>query len=196
MIELRDKLLHEFQDKEYRQAYVDDFLNASIATQIKVLREQRPWTQETLADKASMKQSRISLLENVNYSAWSLTTLKRLAEAFDVTLKVSFETYSARLVDIQRFGRESLERLSFDEDPVFQNDFEVMESDALKASLEQSTRPAQPDNLLDFAAYKRDRERIQGALKDWQKASTGPAPGSAISQATTQLPLIFQAVGQ
>ena len=195
MIELADKLRHEFQDKEYRQAYADEFLNASIATQIKVLRDQRPWTQGELAEKAGMKQSRISLLENVNYSAWSLTTLKRLAEAFDVTLKVSFESYSARLLDIQRFGRESLERLAFDEDPVFQNDLEVMESGVLKALSEQSTRPAQVDNMLDFTAYKMDRERIQGALKHWQeKASTVSAPASAISHGITQMPL-SQAVG-
>jgi len=195
MIELADKLRHEFQDKEYRQAYADEFLNASIATQIKVLREQHPWTQEELAEKAGMKQSRISILENVNYSAWSLTTLKRLAEAFDVTLKVSFESYSARLLDIQRFGRESLERFSFDEDPVFQNDLEPMKAGALKASLEQSTGPTQGDNVLDFTAYKRERERVQGALKHWQeKTSTVSAPASAISHGITQMPL-SQAVG-
>ncbi len=100
MTELIDRLREEFQDKEYRHAYADEFLNSWIATQVKVLREQRGWTQEELASEVGMKQSRISLLENVHYSAWSLNTLKRLAQAFDTILKVSFETFGTRLTDM------------------------------------------------------------------------------------------------
>lgn len=33
-------LKHEFADEEYRHSYAESFLNSSIATQIKVLREQ------------------------------------------------------------------------------------------------------------------------------------------------------------
>jgi len=51
-----EQLKKLFKDKEYRHGYVDDFLNTSIATQIKVLRERRDWSQEELADKAGMKQ--------------------------------------------------------------------------------------------------------------------------------------------
>lgn len=116
MSELEYKLKEEFKDKEYAHAYVNEFLNASIATQIKVLREQRGWTQKHLASLTGMKQSRISLLENVNYTRWSISTLKTLAEAFDVTLKVSFEGFSTRITDIENFNRKSLERLSRMED--------------------------------------------------------------------------------
>ncbi|KKN79647.1 hypothetical protein LCGC14_0338510 [marine sediment metagenome] len=70
---------------------MDEFFNSSIATQIKTLRKQRDWTQEDLAKKANMKQARISLLENASYSSWSMSTLRRLAEAFDLTLYVTFE---------------------------------------------------------------------------------------------------------
>ena len=41
MSELVEKLRDEFRDKEYRHAYADECLNTMIATQIKVLREQR-----------------------------------------------------------------------------------------------------------------------------------------------------------
>lgn len=119
MSELAENLRSEFCDKEYRHAYADEFLNSYIATQIKVLREQRGWSQERLAQEADMKQSRISLLENVGYSSWSISTLKRLAEAFDLTLRVSFESFGSRLTDVVRFSRESLERFSFDEDVAF-----------------------------------------------------------------------------
>ena len=46
-------LRQSFKDKEYQGAgYVDEFLNAYIATQIKVLREQRGWSQTELGEHA------------------------------------------------------------------------------------------------------------------------------------------------
>lgn len=121
---LHNRLKKEFKDKEYAHAYVDEFLNASIATQIKVLREQRKWDQKELATKSGMKQPRISLLENINYYRWSISTLKKLAEAFDVTLKVSFESFSTRINDIDNFNRESLEKLSRMDDLSFSEQVE------------------------------------------------------------------------
>ena len=119
MSKLTDKLRVYFQDKETRHIYVDEFLNEYIGTQIKVLREQRGWSQEKLAYETGMKQSRISVLEDVNYYSWSISTLKRLAKAFDVPLNVSFVTFGDRLRDIETFSRKSLERPAFDDDPVF-----------------------------------------------------------------------------
>jgi transcriptional regulator with XRE-family HTH domain len=122
MKDLRNNLINDFKDKEYRHGYVDEFLNASIATQIKVLREQRGWNQKELAKRTQMKQPRISVMENVNYASWNIKTLRRLAESFDLALRVSFEGFGDRLNDILRFGRDNLERDSFSEDPVFSTD--------------------------------------------------------------------------
>jgi len=119
MSDLANRLKQSFKDKDYRHGYVDEFLNSSIATQIKVLREKHEWSQKELAKHAHMKQPRISLMENVNYSSWSINVLRKLAEAFDLTLCVSFESFGKRLADIERFSREALERPSFKEDPVF-----------------------------------------------------------------------------
>jgi transcriptional regulator with XRE-family HTH domain len=116
------KLMKAFKDdKDYRHGYVDEFLNVSIATQIKVLREQRKWTQAELASRVNpaMKQTRISIMENVNYSSWSINTLRKLAEAFDLTLRVSFESFGNRVKEIEQIDRGTLERPSFDDDPVF-----------------------------------------------------------------------------
>ena len=109
----------EFKDKETREIYADDFLNTSIATQIKVLREQRELTQAQLAEKAEMAQERISVMEDVNYSSWTIKTLKRLAHAFDVRLVVKFESFGSLLSEFEAFNRENLERPSFDDDPAF-----------------------------------------------------------------------------
>jgi len=66
-----------------------------------------------------MKQSQISKLEDVNHSSWKISTLKKLARAFDLVLVVRFESFGKVLPDIDEFGRERLERPSFDEDPAF-----------------------------------------------------------------------------
>jgi transcriptional regulator with XRE-family HTH domain len=114
-----------FKDEDYRHGYVDEFLNASIATQIKVLREQRGWSQKELGEHAGdMMQPRISVMENVNYSSWSMKILRKLAEAFDLTLRVSFESFGTRVSDIEKFSRNNLEKRSFNEDLYFQEENE------------------------------------------------------------------------
>jgi transcriptional regulator with XRE-family HTH domain len=116
---LRQDFIDNKDDKSYRHAYADESLNITIATQIKVLREQHVLKQAELAKNANMKQSMISRYENVNYSSWSLTTLKRLAEAFDVILDVRFRSFKDLVVDTCNFSRESLQVPEFTEDPFF-----------------------------------------------------------------------------
>jgi transcriptional regulator with XRE-family HTH domain len=113
------RMWQAFRDKEYRDIYTEGFSNSKIATQIKVLREQRGWTQQQLAEAAGMKQSRIATLEDVNYSSWSIRTLRRLAETFDLWLDVEFKEFGAVWPQLQDFNRESLTRHSFADDPAF-----------------------------------------------------------------------------
>lgn len=119
MNELTEKLKQEFRDKETRQIYADDFLNTSIATQLKVLREQRGLTQTELAELAGMRQERISVLEDVNYSSWTINVLRRLADAFDLRLSVKFESFGSFLYEFETFDRQTLERPSFEDDIEF-----------------------------------------------------------------------------
>lgn len=128
MSDFKKTINNAFQDEDYRHGYADEFLNSYIATQIKVLREQRGWSQKELADRADMLQPRISALENVNYSSWSIKILRRLAEAFDLTLNVSFESFGERLEDFDNFSRENLERPSFPDDPYFKDPQESLAS--------------------------------------------------------------------
>lgn len=146
MSEIRSDALREFHDIEHRHAYCDEFLNVSIATQIKVLREQRTLTQKELAANTGMKQSRISALEDANYSSWSINTLRRLARAFDVTLTVTFETFGEKLSRIESFSRDSLEVSKFEDDPVFSVKPEkgYLVSDSLWAELLETPQQTTP----------------------------------------------------
>jgi len=137
---LAKELYNAFKNKDYRHAYADEFLNLSIATQIKVLREQRNWTQKELADRVIMEQPRISVMENVSYSSWSINTLRKLAKAFDLRLRVSFESFGSCVNDIEQFSRETLVRPSFENDPVFAEEEEETTVMALAEANRDLTR--------------------------------------------------------
>ncbi|MBI2815838.1 MAG: helix-turn-helix transcriptional regulator [Acidobacteria bacterium] len=125
MNEYRNNLKEEFQDEDYRYAYAEDFLNTSIATQIRVLREQRNnMTQQDLAEKIGTKQAGISRLENVNYSAWKTETLRKLARALGMRLRITFETFGTLLDEAEHFSRTSLQRPDFEHDPAFAQEAE------------------------------------------------------------------------
>ena len=109
--ESQDELRHDLlADEEFRCGYAESFLNTFVAAQIKAIREQRGLTQAQLAEKIGSKQAGISRLENVNYSAWKTETLRKLARALNVRLKITFETFGALLDEVEDFNRESLER--------------------------------------------------------------------------------------
>lgn len=80
--------------KPYRDAFIASHVSETVAAQIALLRSERGWTQKQLAEKTSMKQSRISALEDPNYENYEVGTLKRIASAFDVGLTVRFVPFS------------------------------------------------------------------------------------------------------
>ena len=114
-----EQLRHPFADEEYRNGYAESFLNSYVAAQIKVLREAYPLTQSELAEKVGTKQPGIARLENVNYSAWKVETLRKLARAFGVRLKITFEEWGTLPTEVESFSREHLMRAPFARDPVF-----------------------------------------------------------------------------
>jgi transcriptional regulator with XRE-family HTH domain len=119
MKESLEDLKEQLDDKEYRYGYVEAFMNSYIAAQIKILREQRDLTQTELAEMVGTKQGGISRLENVNYTAWKVETLTRLAKAFDLRLRISFEEFCTLPDEIGSFSRATLERNSYEDDAVF-----------------------------------------------------------------------------
>jgi transcriptional regulator with XRE-family HTH domain len=192
MSEYQNSLKSEFQDEDYRYAYAEDYLNTSIATQIKVLREQRRMTQQELATKIGTKQAGVSRLENVNYSAWKTQTLRKIGRALGVRLKITFETFGTLLDETAGFSREALQRPDFAEDPAFQP--------VVLGQVEALMRPQmqlqpQTPRVLDrlFEIYGRSEQVAPKLLEP-----PGQAPGNIVqmplSQASEELgPLTFVA---
>jgi transcriptional regulator with XRE-family HTH domain len=122
------------RNEQFRHAYADEHLNLSIATQIKAIREKQRLTQATLAERIGTKQTGISRIESANYSRWSIAVLRRLAEAFDLRLRVSFEEFGTLWREVDDFSRESLERREFKQDPEFEESADAAPPMAAAAS--------------------------------------------------------------
>jgi transcriptional regulator with XRE-family HTH domain len=88
------KIWKKMARKNYRDGYVSAHISNTVASQITKLRSENGWTQAELAERAGMKQSRISALEDPNWENVEVATLKRLASAYDVGLTVRFVPYS------------------------------------------------------------------------------------------------------
>ena len=141
-----NELRRDLRQPEFSEGYAESFLDAWIATQIKVLREQGLMTQAQLATKVGTKQTVISRYENVNYSSWSITTLKKLARAFRVRLRVSFETYGSLVPEVENFNRAYLARTPRERDPGLLDNVEHF---AGFDSHQESTAEAKPLSAVD-----------------------------------------------
>jgi DNA-binding XRE family transcriptional regulator len=81
-----------------RAKFVESHISKALAFQIRSLREKEGWSQQILAEKISSNQNSVYRAENPNYGKQTLTTLKKIAAAFDVALVVRFVPFS-ELVD-------------------------------------------------------------------------------------------------
>lgn len=77
-----------------RARLVESNLDNGVAFQIRSTRENRAWTQGELARAAGMSQNNFSRLEQPDYGKYTISSLKRIAEALDVALVVRFVPFS------------------------------------------------------------------------------------------------------
>ena len=108
MITSLSRLWDKFKSRRYRAAFVESHLSSTIAAQIQTMRTDRAMTQADLAELSDMKQSRISVLEDPENTALSISTLKRIAAAFDVALVIRFVPFSALARWAGRYGRQKI----------------------------------------------------------------------------------------
>lgn len=117
---LLERMNKDFQNEDARYAYADAVTNAFISAQIKALREDRKLSQAEVAGLMGTKQSGVSRLEKADYSAWKIETLRKLARAFHVRLRISFEDFGSLPEDLERFHAKDLAPPKFEDDPAFQ----------------------------------------------------------------------------
>jgi len=91
MKKFRNFLNEELKDKEFAKDYYKELEKARIAVEITHFREKLGITQKELAKMINTTQSVIARLENPEYKKYSLSTLRKIAEALNLELSVSLK---------------------------------------------------------------------------------------------------------
>ena len=134
----RDLLDSLKADTEYRHAWNLENVYTGVCFQIRALREQREWSQAALGKAAKMAPERISILEDPNADTKpTLSTVLRIANAYDVGLDVRFVPYGTV---IERSVKTDLRAL---EVPCFAEELPVLERSIAAPSYEANRTEAQ-----------------------------------------------------
>lgn len=112
--------------KGYRDAFVASNLSTNVAAQIVGMREERGWRQVELAERSGMAQARISVLEDPNYDKFTISTLKRIASAFDVALVIRFVPFSELLNWVVNITPRDLAPIDFSRDRLDEHETRVI----------------------------------------------------------------------
>jgi transcriptional regulator with XRE-family HTH domain len=163
------------KSREYRESFVASHVSNTIAAQIFMMREDRKWTQKALAEKAGMKQSRISAIEDPDFENIEIATLRRLASAFDVGLSVRFVPFSEIAVQAGNVGTSDLCVVDFRHDAL-----PISE----QKSLSHTITSKWPGPIIMSGA---DLNQVLGQVAT--SASMGAQSG-AVSQATPAQPAL------
>jgi transcriptional regulator with XRE-family HTH domain len=111
-----EETFQRLKNKPSRDAYVEADLVNSIASQIRVLRQQRGWSQKELAEKINTSQGVISRLEDPSYGKFSIKSLLQLAAIFDVSIVTRFLPFSQAVPITWDTKTGSLEADGFEND--------------------------------------------------------------------------------
>jgi len=84
----KDRLKKDLRDPEFRKAFDEEEVYASLAIQIAKIRQKKNLTQQELAKRLHTTQQNISRLEDINNRSCSLKTLIKVARMLDKQLKV------------------------------------------------------------------------------------------------------------
>ncbi len=132
------ELYKKLKSKEYRDGFVAAYIQDTVPFQIRALREQRGWYQRDLARALDVSQPAVAQYESPE-RALNLTTLQRVASAFDVALIVRFVPFSELARWAMGLSASSLGVEGFDHDRGFME--------------------RQSANVLNFAYGKLSRQR-------------------------------------
>lgn len=99
-----------------RHAYVEAEVATALAHQIRVIRQQRGWTQQQLAKRMGTTQAAISRLEDPSYARITLRTLFDLSKVFDTGLQVRFVSTIRMLRDTWKPDHRAMRVESFEDE--------------------------------------------------------------------------------
>lgn len=87
-VKFKDYLKEELKNPEFKKAFEEEEVYASLAIQIAKIRQKEGLTQQELAKRLHTTQQTVSRLEDIHNRSYSLGTLIRLARALGKRLEV------------------------------------------------------------------------------------------------------------
>ena len=156
----------DFENKEYREAFVEENIRNGIAFQIRALRKRHQLSQEQLGQRAGMAQNVISRLEDPEYGKFTINTLLTLATAFDVALIVKFVPFSELFRSLKNLSPEVLAASSFAEEKEERRNVGVRLMGRVEC---MSSMPASGNRQRDLPPF--ERVAPTGALSALEQSS-------------------------
>jgi DNA-binding transcriptional regulator YiaG len=89
-VKFKDYLKEELKNPEFKKAFEEEEIYASLAIQIAKIRQKKKLTQAELAKRLHTTQQTVSRLEDIHNQSYSLRTLVELARALNKHLEVEF----------------------------------------------------------------------------------------------------------
>jgi len=89
-VKFKDYLQEELKNPDFKKAFDEEEIYASLAIQTAKIRQEKRLTQGELAKRLHTTQQTVSRLENLHNKSYSLGTLIKLARALNKRLKVEF----------------------------------------------------------------------------------------------------------
>jgi len=87
-VKFKDYLKKELKNSEFKKAFDEEEIYASLAIQVAKIRQKEKLTQAALARRLHTTQQTISRLEDIHNKSCSLGTLIKLAGVLDRRLKI------------------------------------------------------------------------------------------------------------
>jgi len=133
MLTTKEELTDFLRDKEFRGYFTLDQVYELLVVQIRQLREKHGWTQAELGERAGMLQEAISRAERPDYRGTRISTLGKLASAFDVALIVRLAPFSELADWVAQLSEASFEPPSFTEENATRQVTSRLSSESAKA---------------------------------------------------------------
>ena len=108
--------IERLKPKQRRVSFLRQRTSAHVALQIRALRDARGWSQSDLERESGVTQPAISRCERIGYGRQTITTLLKLAEAFDVGVDISFVSWGELWRRERKLASQQLAPMRFEEE--------------------------------------------------------------------------------
>lgn len=119
------------RNHEVRHARIEAEAANYIASQIRVIRQQRGMTQAALAKKLKTTQTAVSRLEDPSYGRYSVQLLLAVGKALDVALLVKYVPFNKLLTETHVVREETFALESIEEELAHIQYFTISENKSL-----------------------------------------------------------------